>query len=148
MDSLAPGGSGQFFSPPDIPTHGLPLTATSTVRVQRPWGWFETLATGPGYLVKRILITPDQRISLQRHHHRSEHWVVVAGTGVMECDGDGIAAVPGATLFVPCGGVHRAAAAASGLEIIEVQLGAELREDDIERFSDDYGRVVKSHFNL
>jgi mannose-6-phosphate isomerase len=125
------------------------LTAFSTARVQRPWGWFETLATGPGYLVKRILIKADQRISLQRHHHRSEHWVVVAGTGVMECDGDGLAAVPGATLFVPCGGVHRAtAAAASDLEIIEVQLGTQLREDDIERFSDDYGRVVKSPFNL
>ena len=125
------------------------MTAFSTARVHRPWGWFETLATGPGYLVKRILISADQRISLQRHHHRSEHWVVVAGTGVMECDGDGLAAVPGATLFVPCGGVHRATAAAgSDLEFIEVQLGTQLREDDIERFSDDYGRVVKSHFNL
>ncbi|MCT0206881.1 phosphomannose isomerase type II C-terminal cupin domain [Synechococcus sp. CS-1332] len=124
------------------------MTASSTARVHRPWGWFETLATGPGYLVKRILITADQRISLQRHQHRSEHWVVVAGAGVLECDGDDFAALPGATLFVPCGGVHRAAAGASGLEIIEVQLGEELREDDIERFSDDYGRVVKSHFNL
>jgi len=124
------------------------LTASTSEPVQRPWGWFETLATGPGYLVKRIQITADQRISLQRHQHRSEHWVVVAGTGVMECDGDGIAAFPGATLFVRRGGVHRATAAASGLEIIEVQLGTELREDDIERFSDDYGRVVKSHFNL
>jgi mannose-6-phosphate isomerase-like protein (cupin superfamily) len=125
------------------------LTAFSTARVHRPWGWFETLATGPGYLVKRILVSADQRISLQRHHHRSEHWVVVAGIGVMECDGDGLVAVPGATLFVPCGGVHRATAAAgSDLEIIEVQLGTQLREDDIERFSDDYGRVVKSHFNL
>ncbi|MBW4529175.1 MAG: phosphomannose isomerase type II C-terminal cupin domain [Aphanothece saxicola GSE-SYN-MK-01-06B] len=123
--------------------------AIGTARVHRPWGWFETLATGPGYLVKRILITADQRISLQRHRHRSEHWVVVSGAGEMECDGHGIVAVPGATLFVPCGGVHRAAAAAaSDLEIIEVQLGTELREDDIERFSDDYGRVVKSHFNL
>ncbi len=125
------------------------MTASRPERVHRPWGWFETLATGPGYLVKRLLITADQRISLQRHRHRSEHWVVVSGSGVMECDGDGVAAVPGATLHVPCGGVHRAAAAeASDLEIIEVQLGPELREDDIERFSDDYGRVVKSHFNL
>lgn len=124
------------------------MTASSTERVHRPWGWFETLATGPGYLVKRLLITADQRISLQRHHHRSEHWVVVAGAGVMECDGACIAAVPGATLVVPCGGLHRAAAAASDLEIIEVQLGTELLEDDIERFSDDYGRVVKSRFNL
>lgn len=125
------------------------MTASSTERVHRPWGWFETLATGPGYLVKRLLITANQRISLQRHQHRSEHWVVVAGSGMMECNGDGTPAFPGATLFLPCGGVHRAtAAAASDLEIIEVQLGTQLREDDIERFSDDYGRVVKSHFNL
>jgi mannose-6-phosphate isomerase len=124
------------------------LTASTSERVQRPWGWFETLASGPGYLVKRLLIRAEQRISLQRHLHRSEHWVVVAGTGVMECDGERTTAIPGTTLFVPRGGVHRAAAVASDLEIIEVQLGTELREDDIERFSDDYGRVVKLSFNL
>jgi mannose-6-phosphate isomerase-like protein (cupin superfamily) len=117
-------------------------------RVQRPWGWFETLATGPGYLVKRLRIRADQRISLQRHHQRCEHWVVVTGEGVMETEGGSITAVPGATLFVPCGALHRAAAGATDLEIIEVQLGEMLREDDIERFDDDYGRVVKSHFNL
>jgi mannose-6-phosphate isomerase-like protein (cupin superfamily) len=117
-------------------------------RVQRPWGWFETLATGPGYLVKRLRITADHRFSLQRHHHRSEHWVVAAGEGVLESDGGCITAAPGATLFVPRGGRHRAAAGATDLEIIEVQLGEELREDDIERFDDDYGRVVKLRLNL
>ncbi|WP_416233182.1 phosphomannose isomerase type II C-terminal cupin domain [Cyanobium gracile] len=117
-------------------------------RTQRPWGWFETLATGPGYLVKRLRITAEQRISLQRHRQRSEHWVVVAGEGVMEADGGCTIACPGATLFVPRGGLHRASAGATDLEIIEVQLGDVLREEDIERFDDDYGRVVKSHFNL
>lgn len=117
-------------------------------RVQRPWGWFETLATSPGYLVKRLRITAGQRISLQRHRERSEHWVVVTGEGVMEVDGGSISACPGDTLFVPLGGLHRASAGATDLEIIEVQLGEELREEDIERFDDDYGRVVKSHFNL
>lgn len=117
-------------------------------RVHRPWGWFETLAKGPGYLVKRLRITADRRISLQRHHHRSEHWVVVAGEGVVECDGQRIAAAAGSTLFVPCGGLHRAAAGSTDLEIIEVQRGEELREDDIERFDDDYGRVVNSLLNL
>jgi len=119
-----------------------------TERTQRPWGWFETLATGPGYLVKRLRITAGQRISLQRHRQRSEHWVVATGEGVMEVDGGLITACPGATLFVPRGGLHRASAGATDLEIIEVQLGEELREDPIERFDDDYGRVVKSHFNL
>ena len=117
-------------------------------RVHRPWGWFETLATGPGYLVKRLRLTAHQRISLQRHQQRSEHWVVAAGEGVMEVDGACIAAAPGVTLLVPRGGLHRATAGATDLEIIEVQLGEELREEDIERFDDDYGRVVKSHFNL
>jgi mannose-6-phosphate isomerase-like protein (cupin superfamily) len=117
-------------------------------RTQRPWGWFETLATGPGYLVKRLRITAGQRISLQRHRQRSEHWVVVTGEGVMEADGGSITACPGATLFVPLGGLHRASAGATDLEIIEVQLGEELREDDIERFDDDYGRVVKFDLNL
>ena len=118
-------------------------------RVARPWGWFENLALGSsatgvaeGYVVKRLWIAPGCRISLQRHHHRCEHWVVVAGGGVLEC-GDGVvAAQPGTTLFVPLGTLHRARAGAEGLLIVEVQRGDELREDDIERVADDYGRVV------
>ncbi len=112
-------------------------------RFHRPWGWFETLATGDSYLVKRLLIAAERRISLQRHHHRCEHWVVVGGSGILECDGERFAAEAGTTLFVPCGSLHRAAAAATDLEIIEVQRGEALREDDIERFEDDYGRVVR-----
>ncbi|WP_216900256.1 phosphomannose isomerase type II C-terminal cupin domain [Synechococcus sp. CCY 9618] len=117
-------------------------------RVQRPWGWFETLATGHGYLVKRLRISAQHRISLQRHHHRSEHWVVVEGEGVMTCDGRSFAAAAGSTLFIPSGGRHRAAAGSTDLEIIEVQRGEDLREDDIERFDDDYGRVIRSGLNL
>jgi mannose-6-phosphate isomerase-like protein (cupin superfamily) len=117
-------------------------------RVHRPWGWFETLATGNGYLVKRLRITAHRRLSLQRHRHRSEHWVVVAGGGMLTCDGERIAAAAGTTLFIPCGGLHRAEAGATDLEIIEVQRGEDLREDDIERFADDYGRVVGSALNL
>jgi mannose-6-phosphate isomerase-like protein (cupin superfamily) len=117
-------------------------------RVVRPWGWFETLASGAGYLVKRLRITADHRLSLQRHRHRCEHWVVVSGEGMIECDGESMAAGPGTTLFVPAGGLHRASAGATDLEIIEVQRGETLREEDIERFDDDYGRVIKSQFNL
>jgi mannose-6-phosphate isomerase-like protein (cupin superfamily) len=108
--------------------------------VQRPWGWFETLGDGEGYLVKRICINAGQRISLQRHQHRLEHWVVVAGTGELELDGQRIAAAPGTTLLVPCGSIHRARAGSSDLLIVEVQRGDWLSEDDIERLADDYQR--------
>lgn len=110
--------------------------------VTRPWGWFETLGSGEGYLVKRLCIRAGQRISLQRHRHRSEHWVVVAGSGELECEGTRLPAVPGTTLLVPCGAIHRASAADDDLLIVEVQRGALLREDDIERLDDDYARCA------
>jgi mannose-6-phosphate isomerase len=110
-------------------------------RVERPWGWFEDLGGGPGYKVKRLCIHAGQRISLQRHRHRQEHWVVVAGSGALECAGRRLAAVAGTTLLVPCGAVHRATAAGDDLLIVEVQRGDWLSEDDIERLADDFGRV-------
>jgi mannose-6-phosphate isomerase-like protein (cupin superfamily) len=109
--------------------------------VERPWGWFETLGAGQGYLVKRLCIRAGQRISLQRHHHRSEHWVVVAGSGSLLCATQTIDAAAGTTLLIPCGALHRATAGAQDLLIVEVQRGELLREDDIERIADDYQRV-------
>lgn len=109
--------------------------------VERPWGWFEMLGAGEGYLVKRLCIRAGQRISLQRHHHRSEHWVVVAGTGSLLCATQTIPAAVGTTLLIPCGAVHRASAGAQDLWIVEVQRGELLSEDDIERLADDYQRV-------
>lgn len=111
-------------------------------RCERPWGWFETLARGEGYLVKRLAIRAGRRISLQRHRHRCEHWVVVGGCGELELEGEGIPAAVGTSLFVPAGAWHRAAAGPDDLLIVEVQRGAELREDDIERLADDFGRVA------
>ncbi len=110
-------------------------------RVQRPWGWFECLGSGDGYLVKRLYIRAGERISLQRHRHRSEHWVVVAGQGQLECDDQQVSAAPGSVLAVPCGAVHRASASHEDLVIVEVQRGSQLREDDIERLQDDYNRI-------
>jgi mannose-6-phosphate isomerase-like protein (cupin superfamily) len=98
--------------------------------------------------VKRLWIAPRCRISLQRHHHRSEHWVVVQGQGVLECGDERFEAEPGTTLCVPVGALHRAGAGPEGLLIVEVQRGEQLREDDIERIADDYGRVVSSLDNL
>ena len=111
-------------------------------RVERPWGWFEGLGSGEGYQVKRLLVRAGQRISLQRHKHRSEHWVVVSGEGWLECDGSGTPAEAGTCLAIPQGAIHRASAGANDLLIVEVQHGRWLSEDDIERLSDDYGRVV------
>ncbi len=111
-------------------------------RSQRPWGWFETLAEGEGYRVKRLVLQPGQRLSLQRHTHRCEHWLVAAGDGLAWVDGTEIRLGPGVGLTIPQGAVHRAAAGPASLEIIELQRGATLREDDIERLADDYGRAA------
>ncbi len=113
-------------------------------RIHRPWGWYETLGSGAGYLVKRLCLIAGRRISLQRHHHRCEHWVVVAGEGSLECDGQLVEAVAGTTLFIPQGAVHRASAGRHDLLIVEVQRGSILREGDIERLQDDYGRRLGS----
>jgi mannose-6-phosphate isomerase-like protein (cupin superfamily) len=112
--------------------------------VERPWGWFEPLGSGEGYLVKRLCIRAGQRISLQRHHHRSEHWVVVSGRGTLVCDTQNHEATAGCTLLIPCGALHRASAGDQDLLIVEVQRGALLSEDDIERIADDYQRVTES----
>ncbi|CAK6691979.1 MULTISPECIES: phosphomannose isomerase type II C-terminal cupin domain [unclassified Synechococcus] len=110
-------------------------------RSERPWGWFEILISAKGYLIKRLWLHPSSRISLQRHHHRSEHWVVVEGDGVLECEGGQLSASPGVTLTIPKRAVHRASAGEQGLMIVEVQRGDDLNDDDIERFADDYGRL-------
>jgi mannose-6-phosphate isomerase len=117
------------------------MAAPTHARVQRPWGWYETLSTGDGYLVKRLCLSPGQRISLQSHRHRCEHWVVVNGEGRLTLEDASIPATRGTTLFVPEGARHRAEAGASALEIVEVQRGPLLSEEDIERYEDDFGRL-------
>ncbi|MEB3259093.1 MAG: phosphomannose isomerase type II C-terminal cupin domain [Cyanobacteriota bacterium] len=117
------------------------MDSPTLARVQRPWGWYETLSTGAGYLVKRLWLSPGRRISLQTHRHRCEHWVVVNGEGVVELEDASIPAETGTTLYIPAGARHRAEAGASGLEIVEVQRGALLSEEDIERYADDFGRL-------
>jgi mannose-1-phosphate guanylyltransferase/mannose-6-phosphate isomerase len=123
---------------------GLDITPPGNeARTLRPWGWFETLAVGDGYRVKRLFLAPGQRLSRQRHRHRCEEWIVAAGSGRLERDGEPFDAMPGTVLAVPRGAVHRAAAAAGqALVIIEVQRGPILREDDVERLEDDYGRAA------
>jgi mannose-6-phosphate isomerase len=107
----------------------------------RPWGHYEVLADDEYAKVKRITVTPGQRLSYQRHARRSEHWVVVAGQGLVTLDGNDRAVVPGDAIDVPEGAAHRIAnPGAQPLVFIEVQRGSYFGEDDIVRLDDDYGR--------
>lgn len=108
----------------------------------RPWGMWETLARGAGFQVKRLRVAPHQRLSLQAHRHRAEHWVVLAGRPLAEVEGRASGLAPGGHIFIPQGARHRLAnPGEEEVVIIEVQLGEVLSEEDITRFSDDYGRV-------
>lgn len=108
---------------------------------KRPWGRFDSLDRGERHQVKRITVDPGGRLSLQYHHHRSEHWIVVAGTARVTVGEDVMALQPGEQVFIPQGAVHRLENMGSEpVEIIEVQLGSYLGEDDIVRVEDVYGR--------
>jgi mannose-6-phosphate isomerase len=110
-------------------------------RIERPWGWFETVAKPPGSKIKRIHVEPGQRISLQKHHQRAEHWVVVEGTASITIGERQFDLQPGEACDIARGQVHRLANGTdSGVEIIEVQFGDELSEEDIVRLQDDYER--------
>ncbi len=107
----------------------------------RPWGSYTVLEEGERYKIKRITIKPGKRLSLQRHYHRSEHWVVVKGTAKVYYDGKEILLRPGESTFIPAGIFHRLENPGKvELEVIETQIGEYLEEDDIERIEDDYGR--------
>lgn len=109
--------------------------------VYRPWGSYTGLEQGERYKIKRITVPPGKRLSLQMHHHRSEHWVVVKGTARVEVDGEEYLVTQGESTFVPAGKKHRLEnAGLIPLEIIEVQLGEYVGEDDIVRFDDDFER--------
>jgi mannose-6-phosphate isomerase len=108
---------------------------------ERPWGTYTVLEVNKNYKIKRIEVHPGQRLSLQMHHHRSEHWIVVSGTAQVTCgDREFILNVNEST-FIPMGTSHRLANPGRiPLYIIEVQSGEYLGEDDIHRFQDDYHR--------
>ena len=109
---------------------------------QRPWGYFVNLLEEPGYKVKKLVIKPGQRISLQMHNYREEHWIIVQGEGTAIV-GDQIKKVrKGDYVYIPKKTKHRLEnTGQSDLIVIEVQIGDYLGEDDIIRFEDDYGRV-------
>ena len=113
----------------------------SPAEVARPWGSYETLDEGPRFQIKRIIVDPGERLSLQRHYHRSEHWVVVRGTAEVTL-GDTVTLLQeNQSTYIPAGTTHRLANPGKvPVELIEVQCGAYLGEDDIVRLDDEYGR--------
>jgi mannose-1-phosphate guanylyltransferase/mannose-6-phosphate isomerase len=110
-------------------------------KVHRPWGWYDSVDAGERFQVKRILVKPGASLSLQKHHHRAEHWIVVRGTAEVTCGDKKILLTENQSTYIPLGEVHRLANPGKvPLEIIEVQSGSYLGEDDIVRFEDTYGR--------
>ena len=108
---------------------------------ERPWGSFTVLDEGENFKVKRIEVLPGKRLSYQKHARRAEHWMVVAGAGLVTLDDEEITVRAGETVDVPTGAKHRVEnPGTEKLIFIEIQRGDYLGEDDIVRFSDDYGR--------
>ncbi len=111
-------------------------------RAYRPWGFYESLISGDRFQVKRIVVKPGQKLSLQKHFHRAEHWVVVAGTAMVVRDEESLMVRENESIYLPLGCIHRLENPGRiPLELIEVQSGAYLGEDDIVRFEDTYGRI-------
>ncbi len=111
-------------------------------KVHRPWGWYDSIDEGGRFKVKRIQVKPGASLSLQKHHHRAEHWIVVKGTAEITNGDKVLLLTENQSTYIPLGEVHRLAnPGAIPLEIIEVQSGSYLGEDDIVRFEDHYGRT-------
>jgi len=117
------------------------VQAETLPRDYRPWGWFESLAIGARFQVKRIHVHPGAALSLQSHHHRSEHWIVVEGTAKVTIDGTVSLISENQSVYIPLGAVHRMENPGKlPMVLIEVQTGSYLGEDDIIRYEDVYAR--------
>lgn len=111
-------------------------------KIHRPWGWYDSIDEGVRFKVKRIQVKPGASLSLQKHHHRAEHWIVVKGTAEITNGDKRLLLTENQSTYIPLGEVHRLANPGTiPLEIIEVQSGSYLGEDDIVRFEDHYGRT-------
>lgn len=110
-------------------------------KVYRPWGYYDSIDAGPRFQVKRIVVNPGASLSLQMHHHRAEHWIVVSGTARVTCGDEVLLLSENESTYIPLGTTHRLENPGKlPLEMIEVQSGSYLGEDDIVRFEDTYGR--------
>jgi mannose-6-phosphate isomerase len=121
---------------------GHEIPASEPTYDERPWGAWELLGEGPNYKIKRLVIRPGHRLSLQYHHRRSEHWVVVQGEALVQRGDETLHLKPDESCYIPVRVAHRIAnPGPEPLIIIEVQFG-HCREDDIVRIEDDYGRAT------
>jgi mannose-1-phosphate guanylyltransferase len=108
----------------------------------RPWGGYSSILNGARFQVKKLFVKPGKKLSLQKHHHRAEHWVVVSGTAEVTIDGKVTELTENQSIYLPLGCVHRLANPGKILlELIEVQTGSYLGEDDIIRIEDEFGRA-------
>lgn len=115
--------------------------AETLPRDYRPWGWYESIALGPRFQVKRIVVNPGGALSLQSHNHRSEHWIVVEGTARVTIDDEVKIVTENQSVYIPLGAVHRMENRGKlALTLIEVQTGSYFGEDDITRYEDAYAR--------
>jgi mannose-1-phosphate guanylyltransferase/mannose-6-phosphate isomerase len=115
--------------------------AVEHCRIYRPWGYYQDVDIAPRYRVKRIVVKPGSKLSLQKHFHRSEHWVVVTGTAEVTLGDDVRIVHENESVYIPIGSIHRLANPGKiPLELVEVQVGSYLGEDDIVRIDDVYGR--------
>lgn len=131
-------GQGAGFSDPIIICN---KEATSHNRCYRPWGFYESLIQADRFQVKRIVVEPGAKLSLQKHFHRAEHWVVVGGTALVTRDDDLVLVRENESVYLPLGCVHRLENPGKiPLTLIEVQSGPYLGEDDIVRIEDVYAR--------
>ena len=113
-------------------------------KVHRPWGWYDSVDEGDRFKVKRICVNPGGTLSLQKHHKRAEHWIVVKGEAEVTCDDQVKRLQENESTYIPLGSVHRLSNPGNTLlELIEVQTGGYLGEDDIVRFEDTYGRPTQ-----
>ena len=125
-----------------LETRGSPQASLHR-KVARPWGSYDSIDRGERFQVKRITVRPGAKLSLQMHHHRAEHWIVVKGTALVTRGDEEILLAENQSTYIPLGVKHRLEnPGKTDLEMIEVQSGSYLGEDDIVRFEDTYGRVA------
>jgi mannose-6-phosphate isomerase-like protein (cupin superfamily) len=110
-------------------------------KVYRPWGFYDSIETGDGFQVKKLQVSPGAKLSLQKHQHRSEHWIVISGEATVTCGKNTFKLTKNESTFIPKGELHRLEnKGKKPLKIIEIQTGSYLGEDDITRLEDDYKR--------
>ena len=108
----------------------------------RPWGYYQVLSDESDHKVKRIVVYPGKRLSLQRHRQRAEHWYILSGEAIVTRDDEELRLISGQSVDIPLGAMHRVMnAGKKDMAFIEVQTGSYFGEDDIERLEDDFGRA-------